>query len=429
MHDRVCEELSAEPPGPIAYLTPEFPGQTHTWIWREVTHMREWGVEIRLFSTRQPDDSSAARHGFAEQARNETFYLWPRSLRSIISAVAWAALTTRRRLLQAVGTVLTLEGMSLRERAAATPLLVAGCVLAREASAQGIRHLHVHSAARSAVIAMITHRLVEIPYSIALNASLEEWGGGMASKLGQAEFTVVNATWLRDQVRDDYPGLRLPQVLLARPGVDTRKWRPRDRSDRSSDDSTFLLVTVGRANQPKGHDITIRAIARLRESGRAVRLRIVGGGPELESLQSLARKLRVEREVEFSGSASEHEVMAFLRAADAFVLPSRSEALGVAYMEAMALGLPTIGTDTGGVGEIITSERDGLLVPLDDAERLATAVARLMDEPELRRRLSKNARRTIVERFDSRIGAARLYERLVGAPPPPAGLDPDLQAR
>ena len=422
----MTDSSSLEPPGPIAYLTPEFPGQTHTWIWREVTHMREWGVEIRLFSTRKPDDISAARHGFAEQARSETFYVWPRPLRSILSAVGWAVLTTRRRLLQAVATVLTLEGMSLRQRAAATPLFVAGCVLAREATAQGIRHLHVHSAARSAVIAMITHRLVGIPYSIALNASLEEWGGGMASKLGQAEFTVVNATWLRDQVRDDYPGLRLPQVLLARPGVDTRKWTP---SDRSSDDSTFLLVTVGRANQPKGHDITIRAIARLRESGRAVRLRIVGGGPELGALQSLARKLRVERDVEFSGSVSEHEVMAFLRAADAFVLPSRSEALGVAYMEAMALGLPTIGTDTGGVGEIITAERDGLLVPPDDAERLATAVARLMDEPELRRRLSANARRTIVERFDSRIGAAKLYERLFGAPPPHAGLDVDLPAR
>jgi glycosyltransferase involved in cell wall biosynthesis len=89
-------------------------------------------------------------------------------------------------------------------------------------------------------------------------------------------------------------------------------------------------------------------------------------------------------------------------------------------MEAMALGLPAIGTAAGGVGEIITNEHDGLLVPPDDDEQLAAAVARLMDDPDLRQRLGRNARRTIVERFDSRIGAATLYERLFDTPPPSA---------
>jgi colanic acid/amylovoran biosynthesis glycosyltransferase len=407
-----------EPPGPIAYLTPEFPGQTHTWIWREVEHMREWGVDIRLFSTQPPDDRSAARHAFAERARNEAFYLWPRPLRSVVAAVSWAGLTRPGRFLRAIALVLTLDGMSLRERAATTPLVAAACIFAREAAAQGIRHVHLHSAARSAVIAMMAKRLIGIPYSIALNANLEWWGGGMASKLGQAEFTAVNANWLLDQVRNDYPDLLPSQMLLARPGVDTETWLP---GDRGSDDSTFELVTVARVHHAKGHDITIRGIARLRQSGRNVRLRIVGSGPELNSLQSLAGQLRLEGEVEFLGSVSEDEVIAYLRAADAFVLASRFEPLGVAYMEAMALGLPTIGTDAGGVGEIITPERDGLLVPPEDDEQLANAVARLMDDPELRRRLGENARRTIVERFDSRIGAASLYERLFGTPPPRAG--------
>ena len=241
----------------------------------------------------------------------------------------------------------------------------------------------------------------------------------MASKLGQAEFTVVNAKWLGDQVRDDYPGLRPSQVVLARPGVDTGKWLP---GDRSSDETTFDLVTVARANYAKGHDVTMRAVARLRQSGRSVRLRIVGGGPDLDSLQSLADQLRLQSEVEFSGPVSENEVVAFLSAADAFVLASRFEPLGVAYMEAMALGVPTIGTYAGGVSEIITHERDGLLVPTEDDEGLAAAVARLMDDPELRRRLGRNGRRTIVQRFDSRIGAATLYERLFGNPPPRAKL-------
>jgi colanic acid/amylovoran biosynthesis glycosyltransferase len=402
------------PPGPIAYLTPEFPGQTHTWIWREIVHMREWGVDIRLFSTRPPDSESAARHAFADQARKETVYLWPRPIGSIVAALAWAALKRPRRFLQAAAIVLTLDGMSLRERASTIPLIAAACVLARVATAQEIRHLHLHSAARSAVIAMMTHRLICMPYSIMLNASVEGWGGGMASKFAESEFTAVNAEWLLNDVRNGYPHLRASQVLLARPGVDTRAWV----SGEPETAAHFHLVTVARLNRAKGHDVTMRALARLRRSGRDVRLSIVGDGPDRAALQELGERLGLEGVVHFVGSQSEEDVIRQLRSADAFVLASRSEPLGVAYMEAMALGLPTIGTSAGGVGEIITPERDGLLVPPEDDERLAAAVARLMDDPELRRRLARNARQTIVERFDSRIGAARIYERLFGNPPP-----------
>jgi colanic acid/amylovoran biosynthesis glycosyltransferase len=405
------------PAGPIAYLVPEFPGQTHTWVWREVVHLRGWGVDIRLFSTRPPDNQVAARHAFAERAREETTYLWPRPLRSVLAAVAWAAVTRPRGLVRASAIVLKLEAMPIGERAITVPLIGAACVFAREISDHGIRHVHLHSAGRSAVIAMMTRRLTGIPYSIALNSHLDWWGGGMASKLEQSEFTAVNAEWLLEQARMSFPRLRPSQVFLARPGVDTEVWVP---GNRDADDSSFGLVTVARVQHGKGHDITIRAVARLREAGRGVRLRIVGGGPERSALQSLAEHLGVAGSVEFAGSLSEAEVMRSLRAADAFVLATHFDALGVAYMEAMALGVPTIGTDAGGVGEVITHEYDGLLVPPEDDERLAVAIGRLIDDPELRRRLGRNARRTIVERFDSRVGAATLYERFFGTPAPPS---------
>jgi glycosyltransferase involved in cell wall biosynthesis len=418
-HEASSSELT--PPGPIAYLVPEFPGQTHTWIWREIVHMREWGVDVRLFSTRPPDSQTAARHAFADVARKETTYLWPRPVGSILAAVAWAAVKRTRGLLRTLAILPVLDGMSLRERTATVPLIAAACVFAREATRQRIQHVHLHSAARSAVIAMMTRRLIGLPYSIALNANLDWWGGGMTSKLEQSEFTAVNAEWLLDQVQTDYPRLRSTQVLLARPGVDTRYWV---LGDGEADDSRFRLVTVARVQHGKGHDVAIRAVARLRNAGRNVRLRIVGGGPYRAVLESLTEELGVQGAVEFAGSVSEDKVISCLRDADAFVLASRVEPLGVAYMEAMALGLPTIGTHVGGVGEVISHEHDGLLVPAEDEERLAAAVARLIDDPELRRRLGRNARRTIVERFDSRIGAAKLYERLFGNPPPTASPTP-----
>lgn len=405
------------PPGPVAYLVPEFPGQTHTWIWREIVHMREWGVDIRLFSTQPPDAQTAARHAFAAAARAETAYLWPRPVRPLLAAVAWAALTRPRRLLRAAALIPALDGLSFRNRAATVPLVVLACTFAREAMAEGIRHVHLHSAARSAVIAMMTRRLVDIPYSLTLNADVEGWGGGMAAKFGEAEFTVAITEWLRDQLRRDYPRLRPTQLILGRIGVDTRSWVP---GEHRTANSTFRLMTVARLHPAKGHDVAMLAVARLRSRGRDVRLSIVGAGPEQGALLELRGRLGLDGAVEFTGSLSEDDIIERLRSADAFMLASRSEPLGVAYMEAMALGLPAIGTAAGGVGEIITNEHDGLLVPPDDDEQLAVAVARLMDDPDLRERLGRNARRTIVERFDSRIGAATLYERLFGTPPPSA---------
>jgi glycosyltransferase involved in cell wall biosynthesis len=416
-HKTKTQELA--PPGPIAYLMPEFPGQTHVWFWREVIHMREWGIDLRLFSTRPPPEETAARHAFAERAREETTYLWPRPLTSILSAAAWG-LKRPRRLAQAATIPFRLDGMSLRERATTVPLLVAACVLAREAVSQNIRHIHVHMAARSAVIALMVRRLSGLPYSLTMHGDLDWWGGGMGSKLANAEFTVAVAEWLRDDILREYPRIPPSAVIVASMGVDTRRWAP---AEPRSHDSTFRLATVSRLYYAKGHDLLFSAVARLRDSGRDVQLLVVGAGPERDALQSLARRLQLNDRIEFAGSLGEDEIIARLHGVDAFVLASRSEPLGVVYMEAMALGLPTVGTDSGGVTEIITNGRDGLVVPPEDEERLAGAIAQLMDDSELRRRLASSARQTIVDRFDSRIGAALLYERLFGIPPPRANGD------
>ncbi len=226
--------------------------------------MREWGVDIRLFSTRPPDQESAAQHGFAKQAREETRYLWPRPVTAILAAVAWAGLMRPRQFARAGTIPFSVDSMSLRQRAATFPLLPAACVLAREAASLKICHLHLHSAARSAVIAMMTHRLIGTPYSLSLNANLEWWGGAMRSKLGDAAFTITHAEWLRDQILCDYPSLNSSRILLARVGVDTRKWVPGERRE---GDSVFRLATVSRLHYGKGHDVLFNAVARLRDSG------------------------------------------------------------------------------------------------------------------------------------------------------------------
>jgi glycosyltransferase involved in cell wall biosynthesis len=263
---------------------------------------------------------------------------------------------------------------------------------------------------------MMVKRITGVPFSMTLNANLEWWGGAMAEKLHDADFTVAITQWLLDQIHRQYPDLNSDQAILGRIGVDTRRWTVAPSAGNETNE--FRLMTVGRLHASKGHDVLLRAVKQLSNAGAAVTLRLAGAGPERGNLEKLANELGIADRVTFLGSLPEDRIIEELRSADAFVLASHAEPLGVVYMEAMSLGVATIGTSAGGVSEIISDEVDGLLVPPGDPQRLAEAIQRLMDDPILRRRIGEAGRETIVARFDSRLGAAVLFSRMFGHPPP-----------
>jgi glycosyltransferase involved in cell wall biosynthesis len=209
----------------------------------------------------------------------------------------------------------------------------------------GATHLHVHSCANAAIIAMMAKRLSGIPFSLALNANIEWWGGAMAEKFADAAFTVSHTEWLLAQLRRDFPSLRSDQALLAPVGVDTRRWK-RSRPPRATD--VERIVTVGRLHAGKGHDVLLRALKQLLDAGRRASLRIIGAGPERGTLEKQAHLSGLDRSVMFMGTLSEDEIIEQLEDADLFVLASHAESLGVVYMEAMAMELPALGTNVGG---------------------------------------------------------------------------------
>jgi colanic acid/amylovoran biosynthesis glycosyltransferase len=408
----------------IGYLIPEFPGQTHIWLWREISHMRAWGVQIKLFSTKRPSEEVKARHAFSQLAQQETYYLWPQNPFRLLGILLWALFTRPLGLWKVIWLGLTIDVDDRPQWRSTLPLVLPACILAREACVQGINHLHCHSCANSAILAMMLKRLTKIPYSLNLNANIEWWGGAMTEKLTEAEFTLAVTKWLLDQVKRDYPHLRQDQALLGHTGVDTTKWIPVEKAPRKEQE-VFQIITVARLHHSKGHDLLIRAVKRLVDAGQVVELTVVGAGPERDNLESLTSELDLCNVVQFTGSLSEDQIIGRMKQSDVFVLASHAEPLGVVYMEAMAMEVPTIGTNAGGVPEIISDGHDGLLVPPGDDKALAEAIASLMKNPELRRKLARNGRRTIIQRFDSRISAATLHQQLFGSLPkgyqPPSG--------
>jgi glycosyltransferase involved in cell wall biosynthesis len=405
----------ASPEPLIGYLIAEFPGQTQIWMWREIVHLREWGVPIQIFSTRRPPPRDRARHDFAAAAEAETIYLWPMSIGRGLKAMLWAA-GHPLGVMRCIKLGFTLPVDRRPAWRTVLPLLLPACLLAQEASRLGVSRLHSHTCSNSAILCMMVKRLLGIPFSMTLNADLEIWGGALREKFEEADFTIAITQRLLDQVRRDYPSLAPDQVLLGRIGVDTRKWVPTERPSDRREGATRLL-TVARLHFGKGHDVLLKALKLLVDSGADVTLDLIGDGPERQALEAQASRDGLSERVQFHGSLGESRIIEAMHNADIFVLASLAEPLGVAYMEAMAMEVPTIGTAAGGVTEIITHGENGLLVPPKDPEALAAAIRTLMQDRVYRARLAGAGRQSIIERFDSRLGAATLYQRLFGHPP------------
>jgi glycosyltransferase involved in cell wall biosynthesis len=156
-----------------------------------------------------------------------------------------------------------------------------------------------------------------------------------------------------------------------------------------------LIVTAARLTPWKRVDALVRSLASLLTSGRCARLAVLGDGEEAGRLLELSRALGVTGAVRFVGAVPQTEVAGYLRAADVFALPSSYEGFSHVLLEAMVAGAPVVAAAVGGNPELIVSGDNGLLIPPGDDHALTEALARLVDEPDLRERLRDGARHTL----------------------------------
>ncbi len=175
----------------------------------------------------------------------------------------------------------------------------------------------------------------------------------------------------------------------------------------------LLIVAVGNLYPVKGHAVLLRALGELRRSGTIAtvpwRLAIAGRGEEEEKLRTLATEQGIADRVALLGFRK--DVPDILAAADIFVMPSLSEGLPLALVEAMAAGLPVVVSDVGGVSEVAVAEREAILVPPGDPARLAAGVAALLREPGARSAMGAAARERALRDF-SVSTMCEAYERL-----------------
>ncbi|ACX52165.1 glycosyl transferase group 1 [Ammonifex degensii KC4] len=175
-----------------------------------------------------------------------------------------------------------------------------------------------------------------------------------------------------------------------------------------------VLVYVGRLGEEKNLRFLLRSFALVKKELEATRLVLVGGGPQKEELEKLARSLGVGQEVIFTGPLPPDKVKDAYAAADLFVIASLTETQGLVVGEAKAAGLPVVGVEANGVKEMVRHGLDGFLTPPDE-KAFAAAVIRLLSDEELYRKFKQEALKG-AEELSSERQAERLlqlYRQLV----------------
>lgn len=199
-----------------------------------------------------------------------------------------------------------------------------------------------------------------------------------------ADMHLSNTHAMASVLSKDY-GVPAARIRVIHNGVDVESFHPVPRSATQSGPAGPVFLHLARLVEDKDHATSLRAFASVLDAYPGAVLRIVGDGPKMGELKRLAGELfsgNRSQQVRFEGERL--DVEAVLAGADVLVLSSIREAMPNVILEAMAMGLPVISTQVGGVGEMVISWETGLLTPVGDARAMAEAMKGLASSPSRR---------------------------------------------
>ena len=300
---------------------------------------------------------------------------------------------------------------------------IVGTVRERQKT-KGIDLIHAHGPLPCGHAAMLLSKELGIPYVVSVHGldaySTEQvrgragqWSGRITRRVfASSQRVICISERVRQQVLEGMEGQsETCRTSVVYNGVDEEFFSPADEAQ-----PDLTVLGVGNLIPTKGHDVLIRAIASLSTEYPALKLKIIGLGPELSRLNGLADELRISDRVEFLGRQERREVVAAMRRCTIFALPSRYEGLGCVYLEAMSVAKPVIGCRGQGIAEVIQHGANGFLVGADNDRELALAISMLLRDESRRRNLGRAARETILDRFTLAQQAerfARIYRECV----------------
>lgn len=385
----------------VGYVLTTFPQLSETFVEGELRVLAELGTDLRVVSLRRPGPAVV---GPTELSAERLLYAAGRRA-CALAFLRWAVTNPRA----------TVANVAVAVRNRSLTMLRAawlGAWVATRFRRERVSHLHAHFATDAASTALAAAALLRVTASFTIHArELYLRTGGLCDRVARADAVVTVCQYNVEQLALVCPAYPSERVDVVRCGVDVERFPLRDDP---GERPGLHLLSVGRLVEKKGFADLVDAVSLLRAEGLDVTCDIVGAGPLHDELVERIGTQGLDRAVQLLGPLLPGDVAAAMQACDVFVLPcvvARSgdrDSMPVVLKEAMATGVPVVGTDEVGIPEMVDAEVGRLARPRDPRS-LADAIAEVAAlDAAGRRALGLAGRHRVVSRLNLRTETERL---------------------
>ena len=400
----------------IAYLAPEIPALSATFVYQEILELKNLGVNITPISIHRP--TNKAQGDALNKLEQETYYLYEQSSISLLFhnlyiflsspikyfSVFWMAIKDSF----SIG-LTTHAGKGVLYRF----FIAAGLV--KNLKTRHVSHIHSNFAHIPTDIAMYAASIQGITFSFTSHANdLFERGWLLQEKVARSKFAVTISKYNKEFLIGK--GCDPLKINIIHCGVNTNSFSLKGSCELSNPP---MIGALGRMVEKKGFDVLIKACKYLKNEGLTFSLQIAGGGPLSKELEGLAKSLNLSDSIHFIDSIPHKDVPNWIKSLDVFVLPCKKDNNGdmdgipVVLMEAMLSGVPVISSRISGIPELVIDQVTGLLCEENDEASLARKIKLVITDAGLKDGMCKRAVDKVKSEFELRNNVNMLAELLL----------------
>ncbi len=392
----------------VAYLASEYPGISHTFIFREIKTLRELGFQVLTASIRRPAHLDKMTTEEKSDAHS-TLYIKSSSPWQVLRSHGSLILKNFRNYTAMFAHALSLSIKATGNVFKGIAYFLEAGILLEWMHKNDLNHVHVHFANPAATVAMIASYFGTTSFSLSVHGP-DIFYNVDTALLAQKAIRAVRVRcishYCRSQLMRLLPHEMWAKLEIVRCGVDREKFIPRPDPDNGIPE----ILCVGRLVPAKGQHILLSACGILKQRSVAFSLTFVGDGEDRSSLEDLAHQLGIENNIVFTGAVGQDQVLQYYERADIFAIASFAEGVPVVLMEAMAMEIASVSTNITGIPELIDHLENGLLTTPSDMDGLADALEQLLLDRNLRITLGKKGREKVVGEYDLKVNCRKMAD-------------------
>lgn len=385
----------------VGYIVSRFPKLTETFVLQEILEMEHLGVAVEIYpllhhqeTVMQPEVGRLVKSA----------HFLPFFSLAILSAHCYFLWHHPVAYFQALFEIIKGTFGSLTYLAGALIYFPKAVQFAYMAKQQEVRHIHAQFANHPALVALVMHRLTNIPFSFTARGSdIHVDRTMLREKITAAEFAITVSAYNKEVMSQECRAREQQKIHVIYGGINTERFRPQPSHDTTG---TLRILCVSRFEEVKGHRQLITACHLLQQRGVKFECHLVGDGELRPQIEEQIATYGLQQVITLHGACTQEQVIEQLGLATVFVLATvqatngKREGIPNVLKEAMACELPVVASNISGIPELVEHGISGILVPPNDPAQLADALQQLQSDLPFCRQLGQAARQKILNDYD-----------------------------